>query len=116
MHDRPSAPELLEAVAELLAGSVAGAVPRELRFQVLVAANTCAIVARELDAGPGDAAADAELFAGLADGGGAAELAQRIRAGAFDGDLGALAEALAPHVARKVAVARPGYDADRPPS
>ena len=47
----PGAPELLDAMAEFLFSDVRDWVPRERRFQVLVAANLCAVLARELRAG-----------------------------------------------------------------
>ena len=43
--------ELLESVAEYLFAELRPEVPREQRFRVLVAANVCAVVARELRAG-----------------------------------------------------------------
>ncbi len=66
MQDRPTAPELLDALAELLFADVREWVPRERRFQVLVAANVCAVLARELRAGREPTEADIELFARLA--------------------------------------------------
>ena len=50
MQDRPDAPELLAAVAQYLFEDLLPEVPREHRFQVRVAANCCAIVAREWEA------------------------------------------------------------------
>jgi Domain of unknown function (DUF6285) len=109
-QDRPDAPELLEAVAEYLFAELRPDVPREQRFRVLVAANVCAVVARELRAGEGSAQEDAELFAELLGGeGDRTELARRIRAGEFDDRLEELAPKLAEHVRRKLDVARPGY-------
>lgn len=123
MQDRPDAAELLGAVAEYLATRAADAVPREERFQVLVAANLCAVVAREIQAGEAPSRADRELFGELlGERGGdeadseaearrlAGELARRLRAGELDDRLEELAERLREHVARKLAVARPGYD------
>ena len=109
-QDRPDAAELLEAVAEYLFAELRPEVPREQRFRVLVAANVCAVVARELRAGEGPAREDEELFASLlGGGGGATELAARIRAGDFDDGVDELAERLSEHVRRKLEVARPGY-------
>jgi hypothetical protein len=109
-QDRPDAPELLEAVAEYLFAELRPEVPGEQRFRVLVAANVCAVVARELRAGDGPAREDAELFAELSGGeGDRAELARRIRAGEFDERIEELAPRLAEHVRRKLDVARPGY-------
>src|SRR5215218_7435515 len=51
MQDRPTAPELLDAMAAELYAEVRERVPRERRFRVLVLANLCAVIARELRAG-----------------------------------------------------------------
>jgi hypothetical protein len=123
-QDRPDAPELLDAVAEFLFAQVRPAVPAELRFRTLVAANVCAVLARELRAGEQPLKEDLELFRSLgADGGdeeaplidqirrAEADLARRLRAGERDDRLEETAAALRAHVARKLAVARPGYDA-----
>ena len=127
MQDRPSAAELLEALAELLFADVREWVPRERRFQVLVAANLCAVVARELRAGEQASIEDAALFRSLlgddrpepmrgeaeAEARAAAdELARAIRRGQLDGDLEAVAGELREHVRRKLDVARPGYVGD----
>jgi hypothetical protein len=101
-------------------------VPRERRFQVLVLANLCAVIARELRAGPEPSLADVRLFrellgrpieprvaaheADAAARAGAVDLAAAIRRGDLDGQLGETIERLREHVARKLAVARPGYD------
>src|SRR4051794_41490726 len=55
-QDRPNADELLDSVAEYLFGELRPEVPREQRFKVLVAANVCAVVAREIRAGGGPVA------------------------------------------------------------
>jgi hypothetical protein len=124
MQDRPTAPELLDALAEYLAGELRPEVPKEQRFKVLVAANLCAVIARELRAGEAPSREDAELFRSLlgtpvaevAPGEAdvvaeqlAGELAEQIRAGDLDGRLPELIDALTAHVRRKVDVARPGY-------
>ena len=62
MQDRPTAPELLDAMAANLFGEVREWVPRERRFQMLVLANLCAVIARELRAGAEPSLADARLF------------------------------------------------------
>jgi Domain of unknown function (DUF6285) len=117
MQDQPSAPELLDAVAEYLSGELRPEVSVEQRFKVLVAANVCAVVARELRAGDGPDLADASLFADLLDGDAdagadalAARLAERIRAGDFDARLPELMEALRAHSRRKLEVSRPSYE------
>ena len=126
-QDSPSAPELLEAVAEYLFAELRPEVPREQRFHVLVAANVCAVVARELRAGDAPAREDLALFRELlgeeaeAEGDdveaearrAAGELARRLRSGELDDRMEELAPKLAEHVRRKLEVARPGYDAKR---
>jgi len=125
-QDRPSAPELLEAVAEYLFAELRPEVPREQRFRVLVAANVCAVVARELRAGEGPGREDLAMFRELlgaeqadddlegdelADAVRASEreLAARLRTGALDDRLDELNDRLRDHVRRKLEVARPGY-------
>jgi Domain of unknown function (DUF6285) len=124
-QDRPDARELLEAVAEYLFAELRPEVPREQRFRVLVAANVCAVVARELRAGEaplredlalfrellgeeGDLPADRELEPAVRDA--QAELARRLRSGDLDDRLDELTERLREHVRRKLEVARPGYE------
>src|SRR3954469_21972636 len=62
MQDRPTAPELLDAMAADLFAKVREWVPRERRFQVLALANLCAVIARELRAGAEPSLADVRLF------------------------------------------------------
>jgi hypothetical protein len=127
MQDRPTAPELLDALAEFLFAEVREWVPRERRFQILVAANVCAVVARELRAGEAPSAADALLFLPLLGEEGAdpapdaaeaeareaaARLAREIRAGNLDREIERVAGRLREHVRRKLKVARPGYADD----
>ena len=124
MQDRPTAPELLDALAELLFADVREWVPRERRFQVLVAANVCAVLARELRAGEQASLEDVRLFRSLLGAAGpepspdqadaeareaAAELAWTIRQGKLDGEIERVATELREHVRRKLDVARPGY-------
>lgn len=123
-QDRPEAPELLDALAEFLFADVRSWAPREKRFQVLVAANLCAVVARELRAGQEPLREDLALFEELL--GGELEarpgedltqavrraqrlLAEEIRNGSFDMRLDGLTARLSEHVRRKLEVARPGY-------
>jgi Domain of unknown function (DUF6285) len=118
MQDRPTAPELLDAVAEYLFAELRPEVPREQRFKVLVAANVCAVVARELRAGEEPDRRDLELFSELLgqDVGdaraAAAELSRRLRAGELDDRIDELAPRLEEHVRRKLEISRPGYAED----
>jgi len=125
MQDRPDAAELLEAVAEYLFAELRPEVPHEQRFKVLVAANVCAVVARELQAGEAPDREDFELFSELLGESAtppdepdalaeraresAAELARRLRSGELDDRIDELTPRLAEHVRRKLEVARPGY-------
>ena len=115
MQDRPSAPELLESVAEYLFGELRPEVPREQRFKVLVAANVCAVVAREIRTGEEPDRADLALFSELLDRpaddvhAAAAELSRRLRAGELDDRIDQLIPRLEEHVRRKLEVARPDY-------
>ena len=124
MQNRPTAPELLDAMAAKLFGEVREWVPRERRFQVLVLANLCAVIARELRAGAEPSLADVRLFRELLGEGGteptseradavarehAAELAAAIRRGDLDDSLAEVLGELREHVRRKLEIARPGY-------
>jgi hypothetical protein len=92
-------------------------VPREQRFKVLVAANVCAVVARELRAGEEPDREDLALFNELLGEdvtdvhAAAVELSRRLRAGELDDRIDELAPRLEEHVRRKLEIARPGYDA-----
>jgi hypothetical protein len=97
MQDRPDAHELLEAMERYLRDELLEAVPPEHRFGVRVAANSCAILARET----------APLAPGREE---QRALAAEIRSGAWDERLPELAERLREEVRGKVAVAHPGWD------
>ncbi len=115
MQDRPTAPELLDAMAADLYSEVREWVPRERRFRVLVLASLCAVIARELRAGEEPSRQDLELFTALSRTpagdarGAAAALAAAIRRGELDERLPEVIDGLREHVARKLDVARPGY-------
>lgn len=125
MQDRPSSAELLDAMAADLFAKVREWVPRERRFQVLVLANLCAVIARELRAGSEPSLADVRLFRELlgrpiephvpaheADAAAracAVDLARAIRAGDLDNHLDETLVRLREHVDRKLSVARPDY-------
>ena len=115
MQDRPTAAELLDSVAEYLFAELRPEVPREQRFKVLVAANVCAVVAREISAGDEPDREDLELFNELLGEqvddprAAAAELSRRIRSGELDDRIAGLAPRLEEYVRRKLEIARPGY-------
>jgi hypothetical protein len=116
MHDRPTADELLDSVAEYLFAELRPEVSREQRFKVLVAANVCAIVAREIRAGERPDREDLALFGELLGKdvedvhAAASELSERIRSGELDDRIEELAPRLEEHVRRKLEIARPGYE------
>jgi aminoglycoside phosphotransferase (APT) family kinase protein len=110
-HDRPTAPELLDAVEEFLRGEVFAASEGRVAFHVRVAANVVALVARQLALGPAQARSHRERLRrlGVRDD---AELAASIRGGVFDGRFPEVRRALRDAVADKLAVANPGYAAN----
>jgi hypothetical protein len=100
MQDRATAPELLDAIGRFLRRQSEAQPDRWLRFQLLVAANSLAIVKRELELEEGHVREEWGLLDGLL--GAAASpqalsalqramrerqgvLCERIREGAFDG-------------------------------
>ena len=107
IYGRPTAAELVAAVAEFLEGDVRSATTGSVNFHTLVAANVLRTVARELldrDA--------AEPLAALAELGYPDEdvLAAAIRAGDLD-DRGAdVLPCLRSLVRHRLSIAHPGYD------
>jgi hypothetical protein len=107
-HDRPTAAELVDAVRELLTDELLDSVDGRLRFQVRVAANALAIVGRELELGPAQAAAHAKRLAAL----GVADdtaLVVAIRSGAMDSRWNEVVGAVRAAVIDKLAVSNPTY-------
>ena len=75
MPDRPSPPELAEAVREFLQREVLPVLDdHRLKFRTLVALNALGILQRELEAPAGDSAEAAELSRRVSEEGAAAEL------------------------------------------
>ncbi len=116
--DRPDASELIEAVAAWLVDGLMPGLEGGARFQAMIAAHGLAIAGRELALADRHAALDREAFAPLL---GAAPgddpcrvLADAIAAGEHDDELPAIAAVLREHVRRKLAIARPGYEAGLP--
>jgi hypothetical protein len=113
LHGRPTAAELVAAVAEFLEGDVREATSGQVNFYARVAANALRTVERELldTGGPEVRAALAGL--GLAD---EAALAAAIRAGELDGRTGPdVTASLRTLVRHRLAVAHPGYDSETEP-
>jgi Lon protease-like protein len=107
IYGRPTAAELVAAVADFLDNDVRSATEGQVSFHARVAANVLRIVERELT---DDSAADVtgkitEL--GFAD---EAQLAAAIRAGALDERADEVLSTLRTLVRHRLAVAHPGYD------
>ena len=106
MNGRPTAAELVAAVAEFLEGEVRAATTGAVNFHALVAANALRIVERELlDAGQ-PAALSAIAALGYPD---EQALAAAIRAGKLDGRAEDLLVGLRAVVGARLSVAHPGY-------
>ena len=96
MPDRPTAPELVEAVFEFLSGELLPTLDdHRMKFRTLVAMNALAIARREL-ASEAEWPSDEELR----------ELARRIREGEPPDDALPLLKA---HVAAKLRISNPAY-------
>ena len=111
-HDRPTAAELVEAVAEWIGRSQIEGELAPSAFHARVAVNMLAIVERELVLGPAHASAHAARLErlGVHDD---AELAAAIRSGALDDRAEEVRALVWASVRDKLAVANPGY-LDRP--
>jgi Domain of unknown function (DUF6285) len=114
LQDRPTARELLDAVAGFLEQDVGPLLDTRLRFHARVAANALRILEREWELGPAQRERQRVLLAGLLgrDGEPAAlwtELAAAIRAGALDGRRQEVLAVLREITAQKLAIASPGY-------
>ncbi len=109
LHGRPSAAELVGAVADFLDVDVRGATEGQVNFHARVAANALRMVVRELEAvenGDTRAVTDALGALGSAD---EAELAVAIRRGDYDGRTHDLMPCLRALVSHRLAAAHPGY-------
>lgn len=107
IYGRPTAAELVAAVADFLDNDVRAATDGQVNFQARVAANVLRTVERELlDQN------HAEVTAALAGLGFTDEagLAAAIRAGGLDDRADAVLACLRTVVRRRLAVAHPGYD------
>ncbi|HZR13716.1 MAG TPA: DUF6285 domain-containing protein [Acidimicrobiia bacterium] len=113
-QDRPTADELLEAVAEFLARDVVPGTDGRLSFHARVAANVVGIVRRELASGSAlDDEEHARLRALLGHDGTRdeldAELARRIRDGSLDDQRDAVVDHVRRTVRAKLTIANPRY-------
>jgi ketosteroid isomerase-like protein len=105
-HGRPTAAELVAAVAEFLQSDVRQATDGQVNFHARVAGNVLRIVERELL--QADSADVDGALATLA-GGDEAELASAIREGRFDDRADDVMPLLRTLVGDRLAVAHPGY-------
>jgi hypothetical protein len=107
-HGRPTAAELIAAVAEFLETDVRESTTGQVNFHSRVAVNALRMVERELLADPetADGVARALARVGCVD---EAQLAAAIRAGELDGGNDQVQSALRALVGRRLAAAHPGY-------
>jgi hypothetical protein len=105
-HGRPTAAELIAAVAEFLETDVRESTSGQVNFHARVAANALRMVERELLADPEDGVSEALARLGYSD---EAQLAAAIRAGDVDGADEPVQAALRALVGRRLAAAHPGY-------
>jgi Domain of unknown function (DUF6285) len=107
-HGRPTAAELIAAVAEFLETDVRQSTAGPVNFHSRVAANALRMVERELlaDAEAADGVQGALARVGCVD---EAQLAAAIRAGELDGGNDHVQSALRALVGRRLAAAHPGY-------
>lgn len=109
LHGRPTAAELVVAVAEFLEHDVREATSGQVNFHARVAANALRTVERELlNTADSDARA-ALAHLGFAD---EAGLAAAIRAGELDERTDDVTACLRTLVRHRLAVAHPGYDSE----
>ena len=107
-HGRPTAAELIAAVAEFLETDVRESTAGQVNFHARVAGNALRMVERELlaDTEAADGVAGALARVGCVD---EAQLAAAIRAGELDGGNDHVQSALRALVGRRLAAAHPGY-------
>jgi len=106
LHGRPTAAELVAAVAEFLDGEVRSTTTGAVNFHALVAANALRIVERELLDSRDDASQATLAALGYAD---EDALAAAIRGGEFDDRDTEVMRCLRELVRHRLTVAHPGY-------
>jgi hypothetical protein len=107
LHNRPTAAELVAAVAEFLEGDVRAATEGQVNFHARVAANVLRTVERELLDDTAAEATEALRRIGFAD---EAGFAAAIRAGALDERGPDVLPVLRQLVSHRLGVAHPGYE------
>ena len=107
LHGRPTAAELVVAVAEFLETNVRQATSGQVNFHARVAANALRMVERELLAADDGQARAALARLGFDE---ETELAAAIRAGDLDQQAADVTSCLRTLVRHRLAVAHPGYD------
>lgn len=105
-YGRPTAAELVAAVAEFLENDVRAAVTGQVNFHARVAANALRIVERQLLDTSGQECTEALTALGFAD---EPALAAAIRAGELDDRGDAVTAGLRTLVRHRLQVAHPGY-------
>ncbi|MBW0018240.1 MAG: hypothetical protein JO236_11945 [Mycobacterium sp.] len=106
-HGRPTAAELVAAVAEFLEGDVRDATSGQVNFHARVAANALRMVERELLNADHSEVDAALAHLGFGD---EAALAAAIRAGELDAGPDDVLAGLRAVVGHRLAAAHPGYD------
>lgn len=113
MQDYPKPQDILAAVAAWLRDTAAPNLPPHAAFEARVSAAAVDLVARSLDAGPGETAEAARLTALLDESGDLAALTERlsarIKAGEIDLSTPGLADHLWTTTMDKLAVDQPGF-------
>lgn len=107
LYGRPTAAELVAAVADFLDREVRAATEGQVSFHARVAANVLRTVERELSDATAETAVAAMTGLGYPDEG---ALAAAIRAGELDDRAADVVGALRALVGHRLAVAHPGYD------
>lgn len=107
LHGRPTAAELVAAVAEFLETDVRESTAGQVNFHARVAANVLRIVERELLSESADDVTEALADIGFDD---EAHLAAAIRNGALDDRGEQVQSALRTLVRHRLSLAHPGYD------
>jgi Domain of unknown function (DUF6285) len=107
IYGRPTAAELVAAVADFLDNDVRAATDAQVNYHARVAANVLRIVERELRDEAAGEVTDTLAGLGFVD---EAQLAAAIRAGGLDDRANDVLPALRTLVRRRLAIAHPGYD------